>query len=93
MPPYRGKRALDVTLVLLASPLWVPLLLIVALAVRFKLGAPVFFRQLRAGLDDRSFELIKFRTMTDARDADGRLLPDAGRLTPFGRCSTYCAAI
>ena len=85
MPPYPGKRALDLTLVLLASPLWVPLLLIVALAVRFKLGAPVFFRQARAGLDDRSFDLIKFRTMTDARDADGHLLPDAQRLTPFGR--------
>lgn len=85
MPPYPGKRALDLTLVLLASPLWVPLLLIVALAVRVRLGAPVFFRQERAGLNDRSFVLLKFRTMTDARDANGQLLPDAQRLTSFGR--------
>lgn len=85
MPPYPGKRALDLALVLLASPLWVPLLLIVALAVRVRLGAPVFFRQERAGLNDRSFVLLKFRTMTDARDANGQLLPDARRLTSFGR--------
>jgi lipopolysaccharide/colanic/teichoic acid biosynthesis glycosyltransferase len=85
MPSYRGKRALDLALVLLASPLWVPVLLIVALAVRVRLGRPVLFRQARAGLDDRSFDLLKFRTMTDERDASGQLLPDERRLTPFGR--------
>ena len=85
MPSYRGKRALDLGLVLLASPLWVPLLLAVAVAVRLRLGSPVFFRQARAGLNDRSFELMKFRTMTDDQDSDGQLLPDEKRLTPFGR--------
>jgi len=85
MTAYRGKRALDVMLVLLTGPIWVPLLLIVAAAVRIRLGRPVFFRQTRAGLDDRAFELLKFRTMTDDRDADGRLLPDEQRLPPFGR--------
>ena len=53
--------------------------------VRLRLGAPVIFRQRRPGLGGRSFELRKFRTMTEARDAAGRLLPDAERLTPFGR--------
>src|SRR5436190_5262568 len=85
MASYRGKRALDLAIVLLARPLWVPLLLIVAVAVRLRLGSPVFFRQARAGLNDRSFKLLKFRTMTDDRDASGHLLPDAQRLTPFGR--------
>jgi sugar transferase EpsL len=85
MPAYPGKRALDVTLVLLASPLWVPVLIIVALAVRVRLGKPVFFRQARAGLNDRSFDVIKFRTMTDDRGIDGELLPDDRRLTRFGR--------
>jgi sugar transferase EpsL len=85
MPSYRGKRVLDLAIVLLASPVWVPMLLVVAVAVRMRLGSPVFFRQARAGLNDRSFRLLKFRTMTDDRDADGKLLPDAQRLTPFGR--------
>jgi len=85
MPSYRGKRALDLGLVLLASPIWVPALLAVAVAVRIRLGSPVFFRQARAGLNDRSFQLLKFRTMTDDHDSSGQLLPDETRLTPFGR--------
>jgi lipopolysaccharide/colanic/teichoic acid biosynthesis glycosyltransferase len=85
MPSYRGKRALDLAIVLLASPIWVPVLLVVAVAVRLRLGSPVFFRQARAGLNDRSFQLLKFRTMTNERGPDGQLLPDAKRLTPFGR--------
>jgi sugar transferase EpsL len=80
-----GKRALDLAFLLLGSPLWVPLLAAVALAVRIKLGRPVLFRQVRPGRDERPFELLKFRSMTDARDASGRLLHDAERLTPFGR--------
>jgi len=58
---------------------------LVALLVRFKLGAPVLFRQQRPGLHGRPFTLYKFRTMTDARDAEGALLPDAEHLTSFGR--------
>lgn len=53
--------------------------------VRKKLGSPVFFRQVRPGLDGKPFEMVKFRTMTDARAADGSLLPDAERLPAFGR--------
>lgn len=85
MPSYRGKRAFDLVLVLLTSPVWVPLLLIVALLVRLRLGTPVFFRQARVGFEDREFDVLKFRTMTDERDAAGELLPDAQRLSSFGR--------
>lgn len=85
MQTYAGKRLLDLTLVLVTSPLWAPLLLAVAVAVRVRLGAPVFFRQRRAGLNDRPFDVLKFRTMTADRDAEGNLLPDERRLTAFGR--------
>lgn len=79
------KRCLDLVLVVVTAPVWLPLMCAVALAVRFKLGNPILFRQPRAGLRGRQFELLKFRTMTDARDAQGRLLPDEQRLTKFGR--------
>jgi lipopolysaccharide/colanic/teichoic acid biosynthesis glycosyltransferase len=79
------KRAFDLLAVVLTAFFWLPLLAVVAFFVRVKLGAPVFFRQKRPGRHAEIFELIKFRTMTDARDADGRLLSDAERLTPFGR--------
>jgi lipopolysaccharide/colanic/teichoic acid biosynthesis glycosyltransferase len=62
----------------------VPLLVLVWL-VRSKLGSPVLFRQVRPGLNGKPFEMVKFRTMTDERGADGALLSDAQRLTPFGR--------
>lgn len=62
-----------------------PLLLVLALLVRVKLGAPVIFRQTRPGLGGRLFELYKFRTMTSERGGDGALLPDDKRLTGFGR--------
>lgn len=64
--------------------LGLPLLLLMWL-IRCKLGGPVFFRQVRPGLNGRPFEMVKFRTMTDERGPDGKLLPDAVRLTPFGR--------
>lgn len=67
-------------LLVLALPL-----LLLALLVRTKLGSPVFFRQTRPGLHGKPFEMVKFRTMTDARDAQGELLPDSERLPPFGR--------
>ena len=79
------KRPLDFLLALLAVILLSPILLATAVLVRVKLGSPVLFRQERPGRYGRIFRLIKFRTMTDARDADGTLLPDADRLTPFGR--------
>lgn len=79
------KRAFDLLAVILTAPVWLPLMAIVALLVRVKLGSPVFFRQQRPGKHGRIFELIKFRTMTDARDASGTLLSDAIRLTEFGK--------
>ena len=87
MSLYRdtGKRLFDLGLVLLAAPIWLPLLGLLALLVRVKLGAPVFFRQSRPGRSAAIFEIIKFRSMTDTRDASGQLLPDGQRLTPFGR--------
>jgi len=79
------KRAFDVSVSLLALLLFSPLLLLVALLVRVRLGRPVLFRQLRPGLHGVPFVNLKFRTMTEARAADGSLLPDAQRLTRFGR--------
>jgi lipopolysaccharide/colanic/teichoic acid biosynthesis glycosyltransferase len=79
------KRLFDFVVVVSFSPIWVPLLALVALLVRLRLGSPVFFRQARPGKDEVIFELVKFRTMLDSRDAAGRVLPDADRLTPFGR--------
>ena len=79
------KRPLDFLLALIAVVLLSPVLLVTAVLVRVKLGSPVLFRKERPGRYGRIFRLIKFRTMTDARSADGTLLPDADRLTPFGR--------
>ncbi len=79
------KRLFDFFVVAVAAPFWLPLLAVVALWVRIKLGSPVFFRQKRPGKNAQIFEMIKFRTMTDARDAGGQLLPDAVRLTRFGK--------
>ena len=79
------KRLFDVLVTGLSVPLWLPLLGAVALLVRRNLGTPVVFRQTRPGLHGRPFTLYKFRTMTDARDGEGHLLPDAERLPPFGR--------
>ena len=79
------KRLLDFIAALLGLiALALPLLLLIAL-IRRKLGSPVFFRQTRPGLHGQPFEMVKFRTMTDACGPDGALLPDAERLTPFGR--------
>jgi sugar transferase EpsL len=80
-----GKRAFDVALVLLTAPCWLPVLAAVALIVRTQVGSPVLFRQARPGRDGRLFRLVKFRTMTDARDERGELLPDDLRLTAWGR--------
>ena len=80
-----GKRLFDLALTLPALVVLAPVLLLLALLIRLKLGTPVLFRQQRPGLHGNPFTIYKFRTMTDARDAQGRLLPDAERLTRFGR--------
>ncbi|MEO0548065.1 MAG: sugar transferase [Pseudomonadota bacterium] len=79
------KRLFDLLVVVCALPLLLPLTLCVALLVRFKLGSPVLFRQVRPGLNSHPFEMIKFRTMRNAVDQNGAPLPDAERMTPFGR--------
>ena len=79
------KRILDLVLALLGSVLLLLPVAVIALLVRCRLGAPVLFRQERPGRDGKIFRLCKFRTMTDAKDGAGNLLPDAERLTPFGR--------
>lgn len=79
------KRPQDFVLSLIALVLLSPVLLIVALLVRVKLGAPVIFKQKRPGKNGKVFQLYKFRTMTDAKDKDGNLLSDEVRLTPFGK--------
>ena len=83
VPPV--KRAFDLLLTLPALILLAPLMGVIALLVRLKLGKPVLFCQARPGLNGEIFTLYKFRSMRDAVDADGRLLPDAARLTRFGR--------
>lgn len=80
-----GKRWLDVGLALVLLLLLSPVLLITALLVRITCGHPILFRQVRPGLYGRPFTILKYRTMTDARDAAGRPLPDGARLTAFGR--------
>lgn len=80
-----GKRALDLALAVPASIALAPVAAGVAASVATFLGRPVVFRQVRLGRGGRPFVVLKFRTMTDARDASGNLLPDAERLTSFGR--------
>lgn len=79
------KRFLDIVLSLILLGLLWPMLLIVAILVRIKLGSPVFFKQERPGLNEKIFTLMKFRTMTNARDENGNLLTDEKRLTNFGK--------
>ena len=79
------KRVIDLILGIVLFVVLFPVLLIVAFFVRVMLGSPVLFRQTRPGRNARPFELIKFRTMTDEKDAKGELLPDSQRLSAFGR--------
>ena len=79
------KRLLDILLSLCILVLLSPVYVILIVLVRIKLGSPVFFRQERPGLNGEIFTLYKFRTMTDARDKDGKLLPDKDRITSFGK--------
>ncbi len=80
-----AKRLFDLALVVASLPLTLPLIAILFVLVRTKLGAPALFRQVRPGLGGKPFTLVKFRSMTDARDASGAFLPDSERLTRFGR--------
>ena len=79
-----GKRLLDIVFSVLLLALLSPVYLVLAVLVRLRLGSPVIFSQERPGLGGKIFRLYKFRTMTDARDGEGRLLPDRERLVPFG---------
>lgn len=79
------KRLLDIIIASIALILLSPLYAFVAYKVKKNLGSPVLFRQVRPGLHGKPFEMIKFRTMKDAVDADGNPLPDSERLTPFGK--------
>lgn len=79
------KRVMDFVLSLLAIIVLSPVLLVVAILVRTKLGSPVLFKQERPGKDEKIFKLYKFRTMTDEKDENGNLLPDEVRLTKFGK--------
>lgn len=78
------KRAFDIIVAAMALIILSPLLALVALAVRARLGSPILFRQQRPGLHGRPFTLLKFRTMSDARGADGQALDDRDRLSRFG---------
>ena len=80
-----AKRAFDLVAAMAALVVLGPIIAVVAVLVRIKLGSPVFFRQQRPGRFGQPFEMIKFRTMRDAVDALGQPLPDAQRLTRFGR--------
>ncbi|CEG28640.1 sugar transferase [Bacillus sp. B-jedd] len=79
------KRLVDLVLSILGLILLFPLMLLTAVLIRIKLGSPILFKQERPGLNGEIFQLYKFRTMTDERDSQGRLLPDHERLTSFGK--------
>ena len=79
------KRILDIILSFLALVILSPLLILTAFLIRIKLGEPVFFKQLRPGKNEKIFGILKFRTMTDAKDENGNILPDEIRLTRFGQ--------
>lgn len=80
-----AKRIFDLSLALPLAVVLAPLMLLLAALVRLYMGTPALYSQLRPGLDGRPFTIYKFRTMKDGRDAEGNPLPDAQRLTPFGR--------
>jgi sugar transferase EpsL len=82
-PPM--KRLLDLFVLLMGAPVWLPITALMAICVLFKLGKPVLFAQARPGLGSRTFRMLKFRSMSDERNADGVLLPDSHRLGSFGK--------
>lgn len=78
------KRGFDLLLIFLALPILIPVVLLVSVWVGIKLGVPVFFTQVRPGLNGKLFCMYKFRSMTNQKDATGQLKPDHERITPFG---------
>ena len=80
-----AKRLFDIAVTMVAGIVALPVFLLVALAVRIDVGSPVLFRQTRPGLGGKAFQLVKFRSMTDARGEGGCLLPNEQRITRFGR--------
>jgi sugar transferase EpsL len=85
--PYnnRIKRLFDLMIAVPSVGILLPLLVLIGILVRLKIGSPVFFRQKRPGINGKPFTIYKFRTMTNERDGDGNLLLDGDRLTPLGR--------
>lgn len=79
------KRAFDLLIAVVVSLMFAPLILVIALLIRLKIGSPVIFKQLRPGLHTKPFYIYKFRTMSDKKDMQGALLSDAKRLSNFGR--------
>lgn len=80
-----AKRIFDFSVSAFALMLFLPVIAVLAVMIRIKLGSPILFKQQRPGLGKNPFFIVKFRTMLDAVNVDGKLLPDADRLTPFGR--------
>ncbi len=78
------KRIFDIIVVILSFPFYIPVFLITAILVKWNMGKPVFFKQVRPGLNGKPFTIYKFRTMSDSRDDSGRLLPAKIRITKFG---------
>ncbi|MBI9112674.1 sugar transferase [Maridesulfovibrio ferrireducens] len=79
------KRAFDLAVAVPALIIFFPVLIIIAIAIHRKMGGGIFFLQRRPGLHGKPFNILKFKTMSDAKDKDGNLLPDSQRLTKFGR--------
>ncbi|WCG37239.1 sugar transferase [Aerococcus urinaeequi] len=79
------KRIIDIMVSIIALILLSPIFLILSIVIKMKLGSPIFFSQERPGKNGKIFKMHKFRTMTDAKDIEGNLLPDSERLTGFGR--------
>jgi len=78
------KRFFDFTLTLIGLIIISPIMLLLCLLVKIKLGSPIFYKQVRITKDEKPFQIMKFRTMTDGRDSEGKLLPDEERFTKFG---------
>ncbi len=79
------KRIFDILVITLSFPILIPIVFLVGLMIKFKLGAPILFKQFRPGLNGKVFNMTKFRTMTCALDENGNFLPDSKRLTKFGK--------